>query len=65
VVETAYIKDRNAETQGYREQVPVTWPAPIKDLLGKCWAQNPAERPSMAWILEQLRLMRFDPKLRR
>lgn len=39
---------------GHRPTVPKDLPKPIKDLVAKCWAQSPEERPSAADLAGQL-----------
>lgn len=37
--------------------MPRHFPAPLAALVGDCWAQNPAERPSCAAVLARLEAM--------
>lgn len=39
--------------EGKRPQIPSKTPQPLKDLIEKCWAQNPDERPPFDYIYEQ------------
>ncbi|WIA29400.1 hypothetical protein OEZ86_011904 [Tetradesmus obliquus] len=39
---------------GHREALPTYWPAPVKDLVAACWAQDPAARPSFQEVLRRL-----------
>lgn len=39
--------------EGKRPQIPQKTPQQLKDLIEKCWAQNPDERPTFEYIYEQ------------
>lgn len=43
---------------GHREVIPVYWPAPVRVLISKCWAQDPAQRPGFKEVLKQLYAMK-------
>ena len=49
--------DRRARG-GERERMPSRWPDPLKDLISKCWEQDPGARPSFAEILLYLKAIR-------
>lgn len=38
---------------GERPELPASMPQGMKDLITKCWAQNPADRPSVQYIIEK------------
>ncbi|CAG9463160.1 unnamed protein product [Pedinophyceae sp. YPF-701] len=40
--------------EGYRPKIPEKWPAPVAALVQQCWADNPADRPSMSTVVEKL-----------
>jgi len=40
--------------QGIRETVPIYCPLPYKEVIEKCWAQNPSDRPKWDWVISQL-----------
>lgn len=42
---------------GYRPPLPATWPTDIKSLIEDCWADVPAQRPSMKEISSRLQDM--------
>ncbi|GFR41619.1 hypothetical protein Agub_g2344 [Astrephomene gubernaculifera] len=42
--------------QGYRHHRPECMPQTIWDVVQQCWAQNPADRPSMPLVVRQLEL---------
>ena len=43
-----------------RPLFPADTPPPIKDLIERCWAEDPTSRPSVSEILLELNAMRFD-----
>lgn len=47
-------------TQGHREQIPAHWPAEVSDLIRRCWATDPAGRPSMGDVAAALKSFRAD-----
>ena len=38
----------------FRPALPARWPAPIADLIRRCWAQQPADRPSFSEVRAEL-----------
>lgn len=44
--------------QGERERMPSRWPDELRDIISKCWEQDPARRPSFCQILVELKAMR-------
>ena len=34
--------------------LPARWPAPIAELIRRCWAQQPADRPSFSEVRAEL-----------
>jgi hypothetical protein len=46
--------ERYPAAQGEREPIPARVPEPIKELIIKCWDQDPARRPSFKDILAEL-----------
>ena len=45
---------------GFREPLPAWWPGPVRDLLSRCWAQDPEQRPSFPQVLRELRALQAD-----
>jgi serine/threonine protein kinase len=43
---------------GHREPLPRHWPPELKLLVSKCWAQDPADRPSFREVVKALYLMK-------
>lgn len=43
--------------QGVREPMPSWWPPPLKDLITRCWAQDPAARPPFEEVFRALTAM--------
>jgi serine/threonine protein kinase len=39
---------------GQREEIPVTCPPPIAELIAKCWAQEAQDRPKAGYVREEL-----------
>lgn len=39
---------------GHREAIPPHWPAQVRDLISRCWAQEPRKRPSFKVVLKEL-----------
>lgn len=39
---------------GHREPLPEEWPQQVQQLLARCWAQQPEERPSMASVAQEV-----------
>ncbi|GIM07470.1 hypothetical protein Vretimale_11595, partial [Volvox reticuliferus] len=50
----AYVMRR---CNGSREPMPSWWPAELQGLISRCWAQDPADRPSFSQIHRELRRM--------
>ena len=46
--------------QGHREQIPAHWPAEVTDLIRRCWATAPADRPDMGEVAAALEGFRAD-----
>ena len=40
--------------EGKRMPIPASLPITIKELIEKCWAQSPDDRPSMDQVVHQL-----------
>jgi len=40
--------------QGKRETIPIYCPLPFREVIEKCWAQLPEERPKWDWVLPTL-----------
>ena len=47
---------RDCVLKGEREEVPEICPPFFAKLIKECWAQNPADRPSMLEVVEQLKI---------
>lgn len=43
----AYVMRRSG---GFRDPMPTWWPGELRDLISRCWAQDPADRPSFAEV---------------
>ncbi|KIZ01803.1 hypothetical protein MNEG_6160 [Monoraphidium neglectum] len=43
---------------GHRPVLPAGWPEGLRDLIDCCWAQDAAERPSLAEVVRRLRALR-------
>lgn len=39
---------------GHRESLPSHWPAQVRGLISRCWAQEPKQRPTFKDILREL-----------
>ncbi|GLI67684.1 hypothetical protein VaNZ11_011946 [Volvox africanus] len=50
----AYVMRR---CSGTREPLPSWWPSELQGLIARCWAQDPADRPSFSQIHRELRRM--------
>ena len=44
----------NMVLDGKRLSIPASLPITIKELIEKCWAQSPDDRPSMDQVVHQL-----------
>ncbi|KXZ45951.1 hypothetical protein GPECTOR_49g535 [Gonium pectorale] len=53
----AYVLRRSG---GHREPLPSWWPPELRGLISRCWAQDPADRPSFSKIHAELRRMAAD-----
>ena len=40
--------------RGYRVPIPARWPEAVRELVAQCWAQDPADRPSMDDVARML-----------
>jgi len=47
-----------AAYEGQRPFIPIECPIPVKDLICRCWAQEPEARPSFTDILDQLEVIK-------
>lgn len=43
--------------QGTRERMPSYWPPQLKELIARCWAQDPLDRPGFREVLAGLQRM--------
>ncbi|CAG9466881.1 unnamed protein product [Pedinophyceae sp. YPF-701] len=41
-------------SQGWRPEIPPTWPKPVAQLFTECWAQGASERPSANHLVEMM-----------
>ncbi|KAF5827936.1 kinase-like domain-containing protein [Dunaliella salina] len=42
---------------GYRPPLGDNWPSELRDLIRRCWDQDPSKRPSMDQVAQQLKNM--------
>ncbi|CAG9462380.1 unnamed protein product [Pedinophyceae sp. YPF-701] len=44
----------NRTAHGARPELPEEWPEEVQDLIAQCWLQDPAKRPHMREVVEEL-----------
>lgn len=50
--------------QGNRLEIPDTIPAEIREIIAKCWSQNPQERPKFGNLLKEIQqVMESSPNI--
>lgn len=48
---------KSVSADGLRPKLPKRWPDPLRDLIGRCWADKPSDRPEFEQLVDELEAM--------